>query len=105
MAYDLVVGTSSKVKDAPEIVGKIEFNELPAISRLLQRADLFLLNRISNLFEDQAFSLEEIHQALSQLLPLLVLELHADERAMLHKLIATLSYAEWKQLGLYGVAD
>lgn len=105
MAYDLVVGRGSKVKDSPDIVGGIEFAELPAISRLLERIDSSLLQRISNLFEDQAFSVAEIEQALPQLLPLLILDLHPDERAFLQKLISVLSYAKWKDLGLYGIAD
>ena len=106
MAFDLVVGTSNKIKDAPVIVGGIEFNELPALSRLILRVDSFFLHRISNLFEDQSFSLDEIDQALAHLLPLLSLrQLHADERNMLHKLVAVLSYAKWKQHPLFGVAD
>jgi len=105
MAYDLIVGKSSKVKDSPDIVGGIEFSEVPAISRLLNRVDSFFLHRISNFFEDQAFSLDEVDQALSHLLPLMTLNLHADERTMLQKLVAVLAYAKWKQLGLYGVAD
>ncbi|MEO2218654.1 hypothetical protein ABGV49_16460 [Chromobacterium vaccinii] len=105
MAYDLVVGQGSKVKDAPDIVGGIEFAELPAISRLIERVDSSLLQRISNLFEDQAFSMAEIEQALPQLLPLLTLGLHPDERAFLQKLISVLTYAKWKQQSLYGIAD
>ncbi|MFZ6736035.1 hypothetical protein ACO0LG_29215 [Undibacterium sp. Ji42W] len=105
MAYDLVVGKSSKVKDAPDIVGGIEFDELPQISRLLKRADNSFLHRMSNLFEDQAFSEDEIEQALSSLLPLLLLGLQAGERQCLEKLIAVLTYAKWKQSCLYCVAD
>lgn len=105
MAYDLVVGRGSKVKDAPDIVGGIDFAELPAISRLLERIDSSLLHRISNLFEDQEFSVSEIELALTEFLPLLTLDLHPDERAFLQKLISVLSYAKWKQLGLYGIAD
>lgn len=105
MAYDLVVGRGGKVKDAPDIVGGIEFAELPAISRLLERIDSSLLQRISNLFEDQAFSVAEIEQALPQFLPMLTVDLHPDERAFLQKLISVLTYAKWKQQGLYGIAD
>ncbi|BBB63925.1 hypothetical protein UNDKW_5652 [Undibacterium sp. KW1] len=105
MAYDLVVGKSSKVKDAPDIVGGIEFDELPQIARLLKRADISFLHRISNLFEDQAFSEDEIEQAFSSLLPLLLLDLQAGERQFLQKLISVLTYAKWKQSCLYCVAD
>lgn len=106
MAFDLVVGISNKIKGSPVIVGGIEFNELPAISRLILRVDSFFLHRISNIFEDQSFSLDEIDQALAHLLPLLpVMQLLPDERGMLNKLVATLSYAKWKKHSLHGVAD
>lgn len=105
MAYDLLVGKGKRAKDGGEFVGSIELDELPAISRLLKRQDSFFVHRISTFFEDQAFSLEEIDQAQAQLLPLMLLKLGDDERAMLHKLIAVLTFAQSKQLGLYGIAD
>ena len=52
MAFDLMVGTGFRVKDRPSIIGAIEFDELPQISRLIKRVDSFFLHRISNLFED-----------------------------------------------------
>lgn len=105
MAFDLMVGKPSKTKDMSETVGCIDFNELPALSGLLERTDSFFLHRVSNLFADQTFSEEEVTQALTHLLPLLIQSLKADERALLHKLIAVLSYAQEKGLYLYGVAD
>ncbi|GAB6140394.1 hypothetical protein JCM14076_11230 [Methylosoma difficile] len=105
MAFDLTVGKPSKTKGTSETVGCIDYNELPALSGLLEHTNSFFLHRVSNLFVDQAFSEEEVAQALTHLLPLLTQPLKADERALLHKLIAALSYAQEKQLGLYGVAD
>lgn len=105
MAYDLIVTRGYKAKDAANVIGSIEYFELPIISLLLERVDSSFLNRISNLFVDQAFSVEEIEQALVQLLPLLTSSLRTDERTLLHKLISVMSYAKWRQLGLYGVAD
>ena len=105
MAYDLVVGKSSKAKDAPDIVGGIEFHELSAISALTKRIDSFFLNRVCNLFEDQDFSLEEIEQAREHLHPLLIEQLKPEEKAMLHKLLAVLSYASAKKQPLFGIAD
>lgn len=105
MAYDLVVGRSNKVKDSPVVVGSLDFYELPAISRLLKRVDSFFLHRVSNLFDDQAFSPDEVEQALSHLLPLLVQPCQPDEQALLHKLISVLAYAKHQQQSLYGVAD
>ena len=105
MAFDLLVGKGSKVKDSPDIVGSIDFHELPAVSRLLKRIDSFFLHRVSNLFEDQAFSTEEVDQALTHLLPLLKEKLQADEQALLYKLVSALAYAKAKQQSLFGVAD
>lgn len=85
MAFDLVVGESNKVKDEPDVVGCIEFHELQTLSRLLLRVDSFFLHRVSNIFEDQTFSIEEIDQALEHLLPLLPQRCKADETVMLHK--------------------
>jgi hypothetical protein len=105
MAYDLVVGSSFKVKDAPDIVGSIEFNELKMIQSLLKKVDCAFLSKISNLFEDAAFSPADIETAIHQLNPLLLQQLGAADTAMLHKLLAVLGYANAKQLSLFGVAD
>lgn len=105
MAFDLVVGTGFRVKDRPSIIGAIEFDELPEISRLLKRVDSFFLHRISNVFDDQQFSVDEVAQALAQLLPLLTEAMSEAERAMLHKLIAVLAFAQQRQQTLFGVAD
>ena len=105
MAFDLMVGTGFRVKDRPSIIGAIEFDELPQISRLIKRVDSFFLHRISNLFEDQQFSVDEVAQALAQLLPLLTEAMPDAERTMLHKLIAVLAFAQQRQQTLFGVAD
>ena len=105
MAFDLMVGTGFRVKDRPSIIGAIEFDELPQISRLIKRVDSFFLHRISNLFEDQQFSVDEVAQALAQLLPLLTEAMPDAERAMLHKLIAVLAFTQQRQQTLFGVAD
>ena len=105
MAFDLMVGTGFRVKDRPSIVGAIEFDELPEISRLLKRVDSFFLHRVSNVFDDQQFSVDEVAQALAQLLPLLTEAMPDSERAMLHKLIAVLAFAQQRQQTLFGVAD
>ena len=105
MAFDLMVGTGFRVKDRPSIIGAIEFDELPQISRLIKRVDSFFLHRISNLFDDQQFSVDEVAQALSHLLPLLTEAMPDAERAMLHKLIAVLAFAQQRNQTLFGVAD
>ena len=105
MAFDLMVGKGSKVKDSPDIVGSIEFDELPSLSRLIKRLDSGFLHRVSNLFEDQVFSVADVTGALDELLPLLTQSLEADERAMLHKLIAVLAFAQARRQNLHGIAD
>lgn len=105
MSYDLVVGISDKIKDKAEIVGTIDFDELPILAKLAKRIDSSFLSRICNLFEDQSFSIEETSLAINQLYPLLIEKLDVDEKNMLHKLIAVLSYANYKNQKLFGVAD
>ena len=105
MAFDLMVGTGWRAKDQPSIVGAIEFDELWQISALLKRVDSFFLHRISNLFDDQQFSVDEVVQALSHLLPLLTEAMPDAVRAMLHKLIAVLAFAQQRNQTLFGVAD
>jgi hypothetical protein len=105
MAYDLMVGKSNKVKDKPEIVGAIEFEELATLGKLQKRAESFFLQRISNLFDDQTFSIEEINQAQKQLLELLKMELSSEENNLLYKLLAIMSFAKNRNLPLHGVAD
>lgn len=105
MAYDLVVKKTRQIRDKGDLVGSIDFDELPSISRLIKRCDASFLHHISNICQDQSFSLAESEKALSLLFPLLTETLREDERAMLHKLIAVLSYAINKKQNLYGVAD
>jgi hypothetical protein len=105
MAYDFVVGKSNKVKDSPDIIGSIDFNELPAIGRLSKMVDSFFLKRIANLFEDAEFSPDEVDQAMKDLHPLLLEKFGQGERALLYKLISMLSYASSKKQSLFGVAD
>lgn len=105
MSYTLVVGKSAQHKDNPAIVGQIQLDELTTISRLLKRQDTAFLHKISTFFDDQHFTLPEIQQAQKQLLPLLTVDLSAAELAMLHKLLAVLSYATDKQQPLFGIAN
>ena len=105
MAYDLVVGKSAKIKDAPHIVGSIEFSELVTINKLRKYVDSYFLDKMSNLFEDASFSVAEVKQAIIKINPLMSLDLNADEKIMLHKLLAVLGYAHQLQLPLFGVAD
>ncbi len=105
MAYDFCVGKSRFVKDDPRLVGAIDLNEYPELCRLASRKDCFFLNRISNLFQDQSFSLLELINAQAQLLDLLPIELTEKERVLLHKLISVIAYALHVQQELHGVAD
>ena len=105
MAYDFVVDIGSPVKSDPIVIGSIDYGEFPEISALLNRKDSFFLNRISDLFQDQSFSVEELIQAQSHLLALLPIELGIKERILLHELIAVVTYALSVQRSLSGVSD
>ncbi len=105
MAYDLAVGKSNKVKDNPVLVGSIEFDEFSIICSLAKKSDNFFLHRISNLFEDQTFQESELEQAKESLLRLLPGSLPENQRILLHKLIAVVSYALHAGEPLHGIAD
>ncbi len=105
MAYDLIVGRTQFVKDNPTIIGAIDMNEYPELCSLLKRKDSFFLARLTDLFQDQSFSIQELTQAQLHLLGLLPIELTRKERILLHKLIAVIAYALQVQEPLYGVAD
>lgn len=105
MAYDLVVGPGSEHGDAPDCAASIGFDDLPALSRLIQRIDSDFLRRISHLTEDQSFDAGEVGRALACLLPLLHASLRPDERTLLHKLIDVLSFASRTQQALHGICD
>lgn len=105
MAYDIFVGPENRDAGKRDYVGSVDFHELPAFSRLVKRGDLEFVERMSNLFEDQTFTPEAIEHALDTLLPLMCATLQPDERHLLHKLIAMLSFASRRRRGLYGIAD
>jgi hypothetical protein len=105
MAYEFLVGTSRKSSSSYRWVASLEFDELPAVSRLMKRIESTFLQRVSNLFDDQVFSVDEVRDALAELLPLMENELHTEERILLHKILAVLGYANWKQQCLFGAAD
>ena len=105
MAYDFVVDFGNAVNQNPIVIGRIDYSECLEICALLVHKDSFFLNRISDLFSDQSFSVEELMQAQSHLLSLLPIELSPKERILLHKLIAVVTYALSIQQPLYGVTD
>ena len=65
MSYDFVVDFSNKVKQDPVVIGSIDYSECVEIYALLKYKDSFFLSRISDLFQDQSFSVEELIQAQS----------------------------------------
>ena len=105
MAYDFVVDIGNPIRPDPIVIGSIDHGEFLEISALLSRKDSFFLNRISDLFQDQSFSVEELIQAQSHLLALLPIELGIKERILLHELIAVVTYALSVQRSLSGVSD
>jgi hypothetical protein len=72
---------------------------------LRKRCDTTFLAAVSAYMTDAEFVHQEIPQALTELHDLLPLDLPEPERAILHKLIAILSYASEKKLTLFGVSN
>ncbi len=106
MAYDLFVGDSPKHKNENQFVGNIEYEEHPAVLKLLKRKDHFFLNRLANIYEDQCFGQQELHEAQDLLHEMmLVKDLSKAEKMMVYKLIAFISYGLKVGMPLYGIAD
>lgn len=105
MAYDLAVGKSKYVKDAPVIVASICFSEYPLICALLKKSDNFFLRRMCDQFSDSSFSIVELRQARTELGVLLIGDLPVGERHLLHKFLAAIGYALDKGEMLHGISD
>ena len=105
MSYDFVVDFGNKAKQDPIVIGSLDYSECVEIGALLKYKDSFFLNRMSDLFQNHSFSVEELTQAQSHLLALLPMELGPRERTLLHKLIAVVTYALSVQQSLHGVGD
>ncbi|WP_125780770.1 hypothetical protein [Pseudoalteromonas rubra] len=105
MAYDLAVGKSKYLKDAPVVVASICFKEYPLICALLKKSDNFFLRNICDQFSDSSFSVAELCQSRTELGELLVGGPSDEERHLLHKLLAVIGYALDKGEMLLGIAD
>lgn len=105
MAYDLVVGKSPKVKDNPAICAGIDFSEYPLLCGLAKESDSQFLYRISNLFQDQAFSLSELEEARGELFSLLPQDFEREKKGFLYRMVAVVCFALYKQQPLFGVSD
>jgi len=82
---------------------EIEYDEEPTLRSLVKRQDSFFLNRITNLFEDQSTSLEELREAQAHSFELMLSDLMPQERQLLYKFLAVVAYILSRQL--HGVAD
>lgn len=102
MAYDLRAGRNP---EASQDVGAIRYTDYPILVRLAEKRDSFFFRRISDLYTDQAFSSDEVAEALDHIFPLLTGELDQQERALLTKLISALSYTDRQTASLFCVAD
>lgn len=105
MAYDFFAGAEDRRTGMHAYVGSAGFDELPAFARLVRRGDVDIVERMSNLFDDQTFDPGAIERGLDALLPLMSSTLHPDERHLLHKLIAILSFASRNRQHLHGISD
>src|SRR5690242_17466619 len=105
MSYDLLIGTSPLVKDAPAIAGAITFEELAPLTRISRRHRSWLFDRLLNHFEDQSFTLPELREAVDILDAAILAEQDEEERRILYKISAIFSMALRKNLPVHGVAD
>ncbi len=106
MAYDLMVGPSSKYKDNPVIVGHIEFSQYPIICSLQKKYPCNFLNQLCDQFSDHTFTIAELKAAKNELYAVLTSKnISQDELNFIYKMIAVTVYALDSEQPLHGVAD
>ena len=105
MAYDLVVGKSSLVKDSPTVVAEIDFSEYPIVCALAEKTGSSFLHEVSNIFQDQSFGVNDLELAREQLFSMLYQDLNSNEKTFAFKMIAVVCFAIHKKQSLFGVAD
>ena len=105
MAFDLIIGKSSLVKDNPVIFGSIDYDEHVFLLRLAKHHPNWFLTRLSNIYENQCFGLEELSEAATIVDDLILAVDNEDDRKLLFKLNAAISMAIRTGFPLFGVPD
>ncbi len=105
MSYDLLVSISPLAKHSPAIVGAIEFDELTPLKGIAERHRCWLFDRLLNYYEDQSFTIPELHKAVDVIDCAILAEHGEPERRILYKISAIFSMAIRKNLPAHGVAD
>ena len=105
MAFDLVIGKGQFIKDSQSIFGSIDYDEHPSVLRILKHHPNWFFERLSNIYEDQRFGIDELSQA-AEIIDDLILKVETEpERLVLYKLSAAVSMAIRMGHPLFGVAD
>ena len=105
MSYDLLIGASPLTKHSSVIAGSIEFDEFTLLTRISELHRCWLFDRLLNFYEDQSFSMSELHQAVEMLDRIILLEKGTEERRLLYKISAIFSMAIRKDLPVHVLAD
>jgi len=105
MPYDLIIGKSSPKKADAINFGCIEYAESAIISRLHKKHPNWFMDRMTNVFSDQRFGADELHEAATIVDDLILNTRDSEARQILFKLSAAVSMALRKDCPLFGVAE
>ena len=107
MAFDLVIGKSSLVKDNPQILGGLEFDEQNIIiTGLHKKHPSTVFRLLSNPFSDITIHQQQLVECKEELYKTITKsDLSKNEKNMVYKLTSIICYALDSNLPLHGVAD
>lgn len=107
MAYDLMFGKSTEVKDNPIYILGFEFDiQTKVIPGMQNRFNSKALIPFSNPFEDVVLNHVELIKSRKELLELLIHpELRLQEKNILCQIITAITFALERDLPLLGVCD
>ncbi|MBK1791636.1 hypothetical protein [Persicirhabdus sediminis] len=105
MAYDFVIGKSALVKDEPVIFGSIDFDDMPAVSRIAKNHKNWFFEGLQDIFDDRTYCISELQEAAQFIDQAILSETHKDDLSMLYKFSAMVSMAIRMHYPLHGLAD
>lgn len=107
MAYDLMIGRSLELKDNPQYILGLEFDDqVKVLSNIQKRFNSEYIGLFCNPFEDVLINDSRLKECKREFLEVLIHpELKLNEKKLLCQLISVVVLAIEKDLPLYGVAD
>ena len=105
MPLDFVIGKSKFIKDEPELFNAIYDNEYKILFSLVNKHNNQLFTRLSNVYEDQHYSKQEIVEGINILFESIHEIKEQKQKQLIYKLISVFSYANRQNTELWANAD